>query len=81
MAKYEVICEGPQGQAIFWDGTDLRRKGTIVDLDPDVVKVSATSMSLRPVESAPVWNRRVDKDGVITHERVARPKPADESKK
>lgn len=80
MAKYEVICEGPQGQPTFWDGTDLKHKGTIVELDPDVVKVSATSMSLKPVDGAPVWIKRADKDGVVTHER-ARAKPADEPKK
>ncbi len=55
MAKYEVICEGPQGQATFWDGTDLRKKGSIVELDPEVVQVSATSRSLKPVDDAPVF--------------------------
>jgi hypothetical protein len=72
MAKYEVICAGPQGQATYWDGADLIRKGVIVELDPEVVKVSATSMSLKPVDGAPVWRTRVDKDGVKTHELVTK---------
>lgn len=63
MAKYEVICSGPQGQPTFWDGTDLRVKGFIVELDPDVVKVSADSMSLKPVGDAPVFRVKTDKDG------------------
>lgn len=57
MAKYEVICEGPQGQATFWDGVDLRKKGAVIELDPEVVKVSATSMSLKPLDGAPVFDK------------------------
>ncbi len=59
LCKYEVICDGPQGQATFWDGTDLRKKGTIVEIDTDLMKVSAKSMSLKSVGDSPVF----DKDG------------------
>lgn len=81
MAKYEVICEGPQGQPTFWAGdyTDkggqLLPKGAIVDLDPEKVKVSATSATLKPVGDSPVWKRNVATDGTVTHEQV-RPKKA-----
>lgn len=62
MAKYEVICEGPQGQPTFWmgygdKGGQLVPKGTIVDLDPEIVKVRADSLSLKPVDGAPVFDR------------------------
>lgn len=72
MAKYEVICEGPDGKPLFWDGVSLQPKGAIVEIDPEVVKVSATSMSLKPVGDAPVWRTKVDKDGSKTFEQVKR---------
>lgn len=72
MAQYEVICEGPQGQPVFWDGVNLRRKGEIVEIDPEVVKVSDTSRALKPVGAAPVWKNKTDKDGVQTHEKSTR---------
>lgn len=70
IAKYEVICEGPQGQPTYWDGTDLRKKGTVVEIDTDVVKVSSTSLALKPVGDAPVFRTKVDKDGNKTYEQA-----------
>lgn len=63
VAKYEVICEGPQGQPTFWHGYGekggrLVAKGGTVELDTDLVKVSKDSRSLKPVGDAPVFDAK-----------------------
>jgi hypothetical protein len=58
LAKYEVICEGPQGKSTYWDGVSLQPKGTIVELDTDVVKVSKDSHALKPVGNSPVYEKK-----------------------
>lgn len=63
LAKYEVICEGPQGQPTFWQGYGekggrLMAKGETVELDTDLVKVSVNSRALKPVGDAPVFDEK-----------------------
>lgn len=73
IAKYEVIAEGPMGQAVYWDGLNLRRKGEIVEVDTDVVKVASDSKSLIPVGNSPVFDTKVTKDNqgnIVTIEKV-----------
>lgn len=47
MKKYEVISEN------FWTGDTLVKKGTIVDIDEEKVKVSPNSQTLKPVQDKP----------------------------
>lgn len=77
-AEYKVICEGPQGQPTFWwgehsdKGGKLMLKGEVIKIDTKKVFVSATSATLEPVGDAPVWSRKVDAAGKVTHERAKR---------
>lgn len=56
MAKYKVISE------TFWDGTQTRREGDVVEIDPEKVHVAWNSRTLQPVDGAPVFEARVDKE-------------------
>jgi hypothetical protein len=63
LAKYEVICAGPQDQPTFWmgygeKGGRLVPKGEIVELETDLVKVSVNSRALKPVGDAPVFDEK-----------------------
>lgn len=70
MAKYEVICEDANGKPTFWlgngeKGGQLMPKGSIVEVDPEVMKVSVKSLSLKPVGDAPVFEKNKAGDWVL----------------
>lgn len=58
MAKYRVICAGPSGEKVFWDGESLRAKDEVIEIDPDKVQVSVKSASLAPIDDAPVFDSK-----------------------
>jgi hypothetical protein len=49
------------GQPMYWDGLNLLKKGSTVDIDPKVVKVARGSAALKPVGDSPVFERVGDK--------------------
>lgn len=76
MAKYEVIAlHDGQDRPTFWNGQDLVKKGTVVDIDPEVCKVAYNSKSLKPVGDSPVFKKNEAGDW------IAVVKPKEDAKK
>ena len=61
--KYEVIApRDGQDRPTYWDGQSLLAPGTVVEIDTDVVHVTAASKSLKPVGDSPLFKRTASGD-------------------
>lgn len=70
LAKYEVIADR------FWmgygeKGGQIVPKGGTVELDPDLVRVSTKSLSLKPLGNAPVFDPPPPAPAAVADSRLA----------